>query len=88
MKIVQTGHTFRVYNDSISTYDQLPAQSYLVNFSEKTGFFLTLYSDIEIKEKVASLKERLDNFSYAIELIEMVNAVNMRKKEYKRELTN
>lgn len=57
MKAIQSGNTFRIYDNSMKTYDQLPANAYLVNFSEKTGFFLTLYSDIDIKEKVYGVHE-------------------------------
>lgn len=43
--------------------------------------------DKDIREKLTSLREKLDDFSYKIELIKMANAVNMRKKEVKRELS-
>lgn len=52
MRAIQSGNTFRIYDNSMKTYDQLPPNAYLVNFSEQTGFFLTLYSDININEKV------------------------------------
>lgn len=52
MRAIQSGNTFRIYDNSMKTYDQLPPNAYLVNFSEQTGFFLTLYSDISINEKV------------------------------------
>lgn len=52
MKAIQTGNTFRIYEDDLKTYNQLPAAYYLLNFSKMTGFFLTEYKDIEIYEKV------------------------------------
>lgn len=42
--------------------------------------------DNDIKEKVSSLKERLDSFSYIVELIKIVNAINMRNLGVKRQL--
>lgn len=61
MKAIQSGNTFRIYDNSMKTYDQLPPNAYLVNFNEKTGFFLTLYSDIDIKEKVYGVHEEKVN---------------------------
>lgn len=52
MKIVSTGHKFSIYDDSLQTYDKLPAQAYQVNFHPMMGFSLSLYDNIEIKEKV------------------------------------
>lgn len=57
MKAIQSGNTFRIYDNSMKTFDQLPPNAYLVNFSDKTGFFLTLYSNIDIKEKVYGIHE-------------------------------
>lgn len=52
MKAIQIGNTYRIYDNSMKTYDQLPAQNYLVNFNMNDGFYLTLYSDINVNEKV------------------------------------
>ena len=52
MRIVNTGNTFRLYDNSIQTFNQLPAQCYAVRFDKQTGFFLETYSDININEKV------------------------------------
>jgi hypothetical protein len=58
MKIVNTGNIYRIYDDSLQTYDELPAQVYLVRFSKMSGFFLEKYSDIEIKEKIYGVHEK------------------------------
>lgn len=50
MKAVSTGNTFRIYDDTLKTYDQLPAQPYVVRFSNIGGFYLERYADIEITE--------------------------------------
>lgn len=57
MKAIQTGNTFRIYDNSMKTYDQIPTQAYLVNFDPRQGFFLTMYSDININEKVYGIHE-------------------------------
>ena len=52
MKIVNTGNIYHLYDDSLKTFDQLPAQAYRVGFSKQTGFFLENVSNIEVKEKI------------------------------------
>ena len=52
MKIVNTGNIFHLYDDSLKTFDQLPAQVYHVGFSKQTGFFLETFNDIEVNEKI------------------------------------
>lgn len=52
MKAIQTGHNFRIYDDSMKLYDTLPAQAYRVEFSQMSGFSLSLFSDIEVNEKI------------------------------------
>lgn len=50
MKAISTGNDFTIYDDSLKTYEQLPAQSYRVCFSERRGFFLTKYVEPDAKE--------------------------------------
>ena len=50
MKAISTGNTFRIYDDTLKTYDKLPAQPYVVRFSNIGGFYLERYADIEITE--------------------------------------
>lgn len=50
MKTICTGDSYRIFSDAMQTYDQLPAQTYTVRFSQNEGFSLEKYSDIEIKE--------------------------------------
>lgn len=52
MRVVNTGNTYRIYDDSLKTYEKLPVQTYLVCFNEMTGFYLDKYSDISVDEKV------------------------------------
>lgn len=39
MKAIQTGTIYRVYDDSMQTHNQLPAQVYLACFDPHTGLF-------------------------------------------------
>lgn len=50
MKAISTGNTFVIYDDTLKTYDKLPAQTYIVRFNRNQGFYLEKYSDIEINE--------------------------------------
>ena len=52
MQVVNTGNTYKIYDDSMKTYNQLPPQAYTVCFSKMSGFFLSKYDDIEVNEKV------------------------------------
>ena len=52
MRVVNTGNVYRIYDNTMKTYDELPAGAYQVNFSQQSGFFLTGYDEITITEKV------------------------------------
>lgn len=59
MNVVRSGDTYRIYGDSLSTYAQLPAGAYEVEFSQLSGFFLIKHNDLEVKEeKVYGSTER------------------------------
>lgn len=67
MRAINTGNTYRIYDNSMQIYNELPAQSYQVCFNPNSGFFLEKYSDIEIKEKVygvhaEKVKKVMDSF--------------------------
>ena len=48
--ISQGDNTYDIFDDSLKVYKELPAQSYLVRFSERRGFYLQKYSEMEIGE--------------------------------------
>lgn len=50
MRAISTGSVYRIYDDTLKTYDKLPAQPYVVRFAMQTGFYLERYADIEITE--------------------------------------
>lgn len=51
MKIISTGNTYEIFDDSLCTYENLPSQSYVVRFSKFKGFFLEKLSDIKTGEE-------------------------------------
>lgn len=52
MKVVNSGNTYQIYDDTLRTYDQLPPQTYVVRFSQAYGFLLELNEDIKVDEKI------------------------------------
>lgn len=50
MKAINIGNIYEIANETVSVYDELPAQSYIVRFSKQRGFFLEKYMELEIKE--------------------------------------
>ena len=60
MKAINRGdNTYDIFDDTMQVFEKLPAQSYVVRFSEIRGFFLEKYNDMEIKEpKVYGVQDR------------------------------
>lgn len=52
MKAINTGNTFQLYDNSVRTYDELPAGTYTVCFSEMKGFYLSMIGNFEVAEKI------------------------------------
>ena len=50
MKIVNYGSTFKIYEDDLKTFDQLPAGTYKVDFHPMSGFSLERTTDFEAIE--------------------------------------
>lgn len=48
--ISQGDNTYDIFDDSLRVYNQLPPQSYVVRFSDRRGFYLSKYVDMEINE--------------------------------------
>lgn len=51
MRVINTGSTYGIYDNSLKVYEQLPPQTYSVHFSKMTGFSLEKYVDIQANEE-------------------------------------
>lgn len=51
MNIVASGAMYQVYGDDVRTFKELPAESFEVNFSKMTGFYLTKRPDLVANEE-------------------------------------
>lgn len=68
MKVINTGFTYHIQDDSMQVYSHLPAQAYLVCFSRESGWYLKKYDTPEITEKIygphlAKVQKVLASFS-------------------------
>lgn len=52
MKAIKVGSNYEIYDDSIQSFDQLPAKTFRVCFSKMTGFYLEEIQNIRITEKL------------------------------------
>ena len=52
MNIVNAGTRFMVYGEDVKTYKVLPANTYKVECSQMTGFYLTIHNDLTVNEKI------------------------------------
>lgn len=50
MSIVYSGGEYRIFGDSLCTYDSIPVATYDINFSEMAGYSLIKREDLAIKE--------------------------------------
>lgn len=51
MVAINIGNTYKIYDDSVKTYEKLPAKTYVVRFNKMTGFDLEEYFDIRTNEE-------------------------------------
>lgn len=52
MKAINIGMRYEIYDDSLKTFDRLPAKTYTVRFAQMTGFFLEERRDLDVGEKI------------------------------------
>ncbi len=50
MKAVKIGTRVVIYNDTVTSYDRLPAKTYIIGFEKLSGFYLGEYADIVVGE--------------------------------------
>lgn len=51
MRAIKTGNKIKIYDDSLKTFDKLPAATYMVSYSQMEGCFLTGHPNISVTEK-------------------------------------
>lgn len=52
MQVLNTGTTYRIYDETMRAYNQLPASVYKISFNQMTGYSLIKTDPIEINEKI------------------------------------
>lgn len=71
MKVIKVGSRYETYHDELETFEQLPAQTYIVRFHKMMGFYLDKYAELEVKEskiygvhddKVAKVLKSFEHF--------------------------
>lgn len=52
MKAIKTGNEYRIYDDSLQTFDTFPPKIYNIRCSKMSGFYLEEHPDFTIDEKI------------------------------------
>lgn len=60
-KYVNSGNSYKIYDESIKTFDKLPVGYYKLSFNKMTGFSLEVTNEIVINEKVYGCHEEKVN---------------------------
>lgn len=58
MRILNTGTKYSVFDNIITTYDELPVQTYSIGYNQQDGCFLLKHPNIVVNEKTYGLHKR------------------------------
>ena len=68
MKTIKAGSRYTIYDNSIQTYDQLPAGTYAIGYNQQEGCFLIEHADIHVTEKTYGVhNKKVDKVMSAFE---------------------
>ena len=57
MKAICTGSKFKIYDDSVATYERLPAATFGIEYDKMEGCFLIRKQDLRITERTYGVHE-------------------------------
>lgn len=61
MRAIKSGSKIKIYDNSVQTYEQLPAGTYIIGYSQQEGCYLLQHNDVLVQEKYYGQQNRKVN---------------------------